>query len=167
MSPIMNYVTRVFPIAFFMQRGEKQKMSHISSIILRPFRLTSSLTLQNRLVMAPMTRCFAPNHEPTEAMAAYYGKRGDFGLVISEATMVDRDATGYPDTPGIFSGSQIIQWKKVSDKVHEKGGRFFLQLWHAGMMSHPVYRRGKQPISASDVIPKKGVIPRIKWSFEI
>lgn len=137
----------------------KPKIS--STLILsQPFKLNSLLNLQNRFVMAPMTRCFAPNHEPTKSMAKYYGKRGDFGLIVSEATMINEDASGYPNTPGIFSESQILSWKRVCKKVHKKGCKFFLQLWHAGMMSHPIYRNGKQPISVSDVIQHKGVIPR-------
>lgn len=169
MSLIINNLslnTECIPIKIINEKESKQIISTISSILLQPFRLTSSVTLQNRLVMAPMTRCFAPNHEPTEIMAEYYGKRGDFGLIISEATMIDQDASGYPNTPGIFSKSQILGWKRVSDAVHQQGAKFFLQLWHAGMMSHQVYRNGKQPISASDVIPKKNVIPRTNGALK-
>ena len=129
-------------------------------MLLQPFSLNPLIQLQNRLVMAPMTRCFAPNHIPTEQMAEYYGKRGKLGLIISEATMIDPDASGYPDTPGVFSKEQISGWRRVSDTIHQKGGKFFLQLWHAGIMSHPIYRRGKLPIAASDIVPKKEIIPR-------
>lgn len=132
----------------------------MNSILLKPYSLTSLLQLQNRVVMAPMTRCFARNHDLNERIVDYYGKRGDLGLIISEATMIDIDASGYPDTPGIFSTSQISGWRQVCDKVHQKGAKFFLQLWHAGMMSHPIYRRGSLPISASDIIPKIDSIPR-------
>jgi N-ethylmaleimide reductase len=132
----------------------------VASILLSPYSLSPSLELQNRLVMAPMTRCFAINHEPNEQMRRYYGIRGNLGLIISEATMIDIDVSGYPNTPGIFSKSQIDGWKLVCQNVHQKGGKFFLQLWHAGMMSHPIYRRGKLPISASNIIPKKEIVPR-------
>lgn len=133
--------------------------------LLQSYSLTPSLRLQNRLVMAPMTRCFAPNHNPTEQMAEYYGRRGNLGLVISEATMIDLDASGYPDTPGIFSKAQVLGWQRVCDQVHQKEGKFFLQLWHAGMMSHPTYRRGTLPLSASDIIPKKQIIPRTQGTL--
>lgn len=129
-------------------------------ILLQPFTLNAALTLKNRCVMAPMTRCFANDGEPTQAMAEYYGKRHGFGLIISEATMINKEASGYPNTPGIFSESQVSKWKLVCDKVHENGSKFFIQLWHAGMMSHPSYRNGKQPIAASAVIQNKGFIPR-------
>jgi N-ethylmaleimide reductase len=142
-----------------MEKKSEQKFSPIS-VLFTSLTLTSSLVLQNRIVMAPMTRCFAVHNEPTEQIAKYYSKRGGFGLIISEATMIDENASGYPGTPGIFSESQVSKWKKVCDKVHQKGAKFFMQLWHAGVMSHSIYRNGKQPISASDVLPKKDVIPR-------
>lgn len=128
--------------------------------LLRPFVLNPSITLKNRCVMAPMTRCFANRGEPTECMAEYYGKRNGFGLVISEATMINKEASGYPNTPGIFSESQVSKWRHVCDQVQKNGAKFFIQLWHAGMMSHSIYRNGKQPIAASDVIQNNGFIPR-------
>jgi 2,4-dienoyl-CoA reductase-like NADH-dependent reductase (Old Yellow Enzyme family) len=142
----------------------KQKNCSIE-ILLQPFRLNASLSLKNRCVMAPMTRCFANNGEPNECMAKYYGRRSGFGLIISEATMINKEASGYPNTPGMFSESQVSKWKIVCDKVHQNGSKFFIQLWHAGMMSHSIYRNGKQPIAASDVIQNNGVIPRTNKSF--
>jgi N-ethylmaleimide reductase len=142
----------------------KQKTSFLE-VLLQPFVLNSSLIIKNRFVMAPMTRCFADNHEPTDDMVDYYGKRSGFGLIISEATMISKDASGYPNTPGIFSESQISRWKLVCEKVHQNGSKFFLQLWHAGMMSHAIYRKGKQPISASEVIQNEGFIPRTNQSL--
>jgi 2,4-dienoyl-CoA reductase-like NADH-dependent reductase (Old Yellow Enzyme family) len=139
--------------------ASKQKNCFLG-ILLEPFRLNDSLILKNRCVMAPMTRCFANNGEPTESMAEYYGKRNGFGLIISEATMINKEASGYPNTPGIFLESQVSKWRLVCDKVHESGSKFFTQLWHAGMMSHSIYRNGKQPIAASDVIQNNGFIPR-------
>jgi N-ethylmaleimide reductase len=139
--------------------ASKQKNCFLE-ILLEPFKLNALLTLKNRCIMAPMTRCFANNGEPTESMAEYYGKRNGFGLIISEATMINKEASGYPNTPGIFSESQVSKWKHVCDKVHQNGGKFFIQLWHAGMMSHPIYRNEKQPIAASDVIQNNGFIPR-------
>lgn len=137
----------------------KQKNDFLE-VLLKPFKLNESLTLKNRCIMAPMTSCFAINGEPTESMANYYGKRNGFGLIISEATMINQEASGYPNTPGIFSESQVSKWKHVCDQVHQNGAKFFIQLWHAGMMSHSVYRNGKQPIAASNVIQNNGFIPR-------
>lgn len=144
----------------FLFADEPALEKNIASILLEPYALNSVLQLQNRIVMAPMTRCFASGHTPNDRMVEYYRLRGTVGLIISEATMIDRDASGYPNTPGIFSKEQIAGWQKVSSSVHRQGGKFFLQLWHAGMMSHPIFRRGKQPISASEVPAKKEYIPR-------
>lgn len=135
------------------------------NVLLEQVELNRLLTLKNRCVMAPMTRCCAPNGEPTAAMAEYYGKRSGFGLIISEATMINQEASGYPNTPGIFSESQISKWQQVCDKVHQNGCRFFMQLWHAGMMSDATYRNGKQPIAASDVLQNNGFIPRTNKSL--
>jgi N-ethylmaleimide reductase len=141
-------------------RSSTKEQNLFLNLLLEPIRLNARLTLKNRCVMAPMTRCFAPNGEPTEQMAEYYGRRNEFGLIISEATMINQEASGYPNTPGIFTESQVLKWKLVCDKVHQSGCKFFMQLWHAGMMSHPAYRNGKQPIAASDVIQIDGFIPR-------
>lgn len=133
----------------------------MAKTLLKPLELNEAIHLNNRLVMAPMTRCFADNNNtPTEEMALYYGKRTGAGLIISEATMITEDASGYPNTPGIFSDAAIQGWERVAQEVHQGGSRFFLQLWHAGMMSHPIYRKGKPAIAPSDIPPKKSVIPR-------
>jgi N-ethylmaleimide reductase len=128
---------------------------------LNPWALSKNIVLQNRVVMAPMSRCCATaEHIPTDEMAIYYGLRGEAGLIVGEATMIGSDAAGYPNTPGIYTENQREGWKKVCAKVHLLGAKFFLQLWHAGMMSHPHYREGKQTISASAVAPKRQEIPR-------
>lgn len=128
----------------------------------QPIEINQLLTLQNRVVMAPLTRCFATGGIPTEAMAGYYGKRGDAGLIVSEATMVGPHSSGYPNTPGIWNKEQIRAWSHIVEKIEEKGGKLFSQLWDAGMMSHPLYREGNIPLSASQVGPKNKVIPRTK-----
>jgi len=137
------------------------------SPLLQTYQLNPTLSMQNRIVMAPMTRCSSTqDHVPTEAMVGYYSSRGDAGMIISEATMVDKDATGYPCTPGVYNSVQIEAWKKIVDQVHQKGGLFFVQLWHAGMMSHPIYREGKTPIASSKIIPLNKKIPRTEGSLE-
>ncbi|MEM8882574.1 MAG: alkene reductase [Planctomycetota bacterium] len=119
--------------------------------LLSPIRL-GSLDLPNRIAMAPMTRSMAgPGLVPTEAMARYYARRADAGLIISEATIIRPDAQGYPDTPGIFTDAQIEGWRLVTDAVHDAGGRIFLQLWHVGRVSHPTYLEGALPVAPSAV----------------
>jgi N-ethylmaleimide reductase len=109
-----------------------------------------SLQLPNRIVMAPMTRSRAGKGSvPTELMATYYEQRASAGLIISEATQISPQGVGYPGTPGIHSDEQVAGWKKVTEAVHKKGGRIFLQLWHVGRISHP----SLQPDGALPVCP--------------
>ena len=113
-----------------------------------------NLKLPNRIIMAPLTRCRASEGRvPNELMAEYYAQRASAGLIISEATIVDPIGAGYPNTPGIYSDAQIEGWKKVTKAVHDKGGRIFLQLWHVGRISDPIYLNGALPVAPSAVKP--------------
>lgn len=107
------------------------------------------LTLPNRLVMAPLTRCRAINHIPNELMAEYYEQRATAGLVITECTMVSPGTSAFGNDPGIYSAEQIEGWKKTTDAVHKVGGRIFLQIWHAGRAAHPLLNDGKECVSSS------------------
>jgi N-ethylmaleimide reductase len=97
-----------------------------------------ALTLQNHLVMAPMTRNRAIGNIPNELMAAYYAQRGSAGLIITEGTSPSPNGLGYPRIPGIFSTEQIAGWKLVTDAVHAKGAKIFIQLMHCGRIAHPL-----------------------------
>lgn len=128
--------------------------------LFEPYRLNDTLTLKNRIVMAPLTRSKADDDlVPTEEIAAYYARRADAGLIITEATIVRADGQGYPNTPGIFNAAQIEGWRRVTDGVHAKGGKMFLQAWHVGRVSHPVYLDGALPIAPS-AVPLSGRVPR-------
>lgn len=119
--------------------------------LFRPLDL-GSLTLPNRILMAPLTRCRADReHVPTPLMAEHYAQRADAGLIIAEATMVMAGHCAFQTEPGIYSQPQIEGWRRVTAAVHEKGGRIFLQLWHGGRACHPLLNNGVQPVSASPV----------------
>src|ERR1700686_5484784 len=91
------------------------------------------ITLKNRIVMAPFTRPRAGRGEaPRELNAEYYRQRASAGLIISEATQVSKQGQGYAWTPGIFTPQQIAGWQKVTEAVHSRGGKIFLQMWHVG-----------------------------------
>ncbi len=108
------------------------------------------LDLPNRIVMAPMTRNrAAPGNIPQAMNITYYTQRASAGLIITEGAQVSPQGVGYPATPGIHSQEQIAGWRKVTDAVHAKGGRIFLQLWHVGRISHP----SLQPDNALPVAP--------------
>ncbi len=112
--------------------------------------------LSNRLVMAPLTRSRANNSEnaPTALHAEYYRQRASAGLIISEGSQISKRAVGYINTPGIFSKAQVAGWKKVTEAVHEEGGKIFLQLWHVGRMSHPDFHGGELPLAPSALNPE-------------
>ena len=110
------------------------------------------ITLANRIVMAPLTRNRAgPGLVPSEHAATYYSQRATAGLLIAEATQVSVQAQGYQDTPGLYTAAQIAGWRKVTDAVHARGGRIFVQLWHVGRVSHVAL----QPDGAAPVAPSR------------
>lgn len=112
------------------------------------------LTLPNRVIMAPLTRCRASaGRVPNAMMAEYYAQRASTGLILTEATIVSAQGAGYPDTPGIWSDEQVAGWKLTTQAVHEAGGRIFLQLWHVGRVSHPSYLNGELPVAPSAIAP--------------
>lgn len=108
-------------------------------------------TLPNRMVMAPMTRLRAIDTVPNSLMATYYTQRTSAGLIVTECTMVSPLSLGYPNCPGIYSPEQVAGWRLVTDAVHERGGRIFLQLWHCGRVSHPALLGGKLPVAPSAI----------------
>ncbi|MDQ8201381.1 alkene reductase [Pelagicoccus sp. SDUM812003] len=108
--------------------------------------------LQNRIVLAPLTRQRAvENRVPNELMATYYRQRADAGLIISEATSVCPMGVGYLNTPGIWSEAQVEGWRKVTDAVHAAGGLIVLQLWHVGRISHSSLLDGQMPVAPSAI----------------
>ena len=109
-----------------------------------------ALTLPNRILMAPLTRCRADaDHVPTTIMAEHYAQRASGGLLIAEATMAMEGNSSFWMEPGIYSDAQVKGWKVVTDAVHAKGGRIFLQLWHGGRACHPLLNGGAQPVAPS------------------
>lgn len=115
------------------------------------------LTLQNRIVMAPMTRARALSHNaPGDIVATYYAQRATAGLIITEGTSPSPNGLGYARIPGIYSPEQIAGWKQVTDAVHEKGGHIFVQLMHTGRISHPANMPTDATIVAPSAIAAKG-----------
>ena len=113
------------------------------------------LSLRNRVIMAPLTRCrSSEGRVPNELMAEYYVQRASAGMILSEATSVDPMGVGYPDTPGIWSEEQVAGWAAITDAVHRAGGTILLQLWHVGRISDPIYLDGALPVAPSAIRPK-------------
>ena len=112
-----------------------------SSVLTKKYQLFSTttlggVTLQNHLVMAPMTRSRAINNVPNELIAQYYAQRASAGLIVTEGTSPSPNGLGYARIPGIFSDEQIAGWRRVTEAVHARGGRIFVQLMHTGRVSH-------------------------------
>lgn len=127
-----------------------------------PIRL-GDLELPNRVIMAPLTRSRAVGggRVPNALMAQYYVQRASAGLILSEATAVTPQGVGYADTPGIWSDEQVAGWKMVTEAVHAAGGRIFLQLWHVGRISDPVFLDGELPVAPS-AIPAAGHVSLLR-----
>ncbi|MCJ8142335.1 alkene reductase [Ancylobacter sp. A5.8] len=114
-----------------------------------PIRL-GAIMAPNRILMAPMTRARGTrDHLPTPIMATYYAQHASAGLIISEAIGISRQGLGWPYATGLWSREQVAGWRKVTDAVHEAGGRIIAQLWHMGRVVHPSFLDGAQPVSAS------------------
>ncbi|WP_428313250.1 alkene reductase [Hydrocarboniphaga sp.] len=108
-----------------------------------------ALQCPNRVWMAPLTRGRASrDHVPTELMAEYYAQRASAGLIITEATGISVEGSGWPYAGGLWGVEHVRHWKTVTEAVHAAGGRIFAQLWHMGRLVHPSLH-GVQPVSAS------------------
>ena len=111
-----------------------------------------SLTVPNRIFMAPLTRCRAGDaHIANPMMAKYYAQRASAGLIVAEATMVMEGNSAFWKEPGIYTDEQVAGWKLVTDAVHGANGKIFLQLWHGGRACHPLLNRGIQPVAPSSI----------------
>src|SRR6201987_4098985 len=125
------------------------------SKLLEPFIL-GPITLPNRLVMAPLTRNRAVQGlVPGPLAVDYYAQGASAGLLITEASQVSQQGQGYQDTPGIYSKEQVAGWRKITDRVHARGGRIFIQLWHVGRVSHTSLQpNGGKPVAPSAIRAK-------------
>jgi N-ethylmaleimide reductase len=116
-----------------------------------PLKL-GALTIPNRVLMAPLTRCRADeNHVPTALMVEHYSQRASAGLIIAEATAAMDGCSAFGAEPGIHSAAQVDGWKQVTDAVHAKGGQIVLQIWHGGRACHPLLNGGKVPVAPSAI----------------
>jgi N-ethylmaleimide reductase len=113
-----------------------------------------AISLNNRMVMAPLTRNRAgEGGVPHDLNVTYYAQRATAGLIITEATPISPMAHGYPALPGIYTDAQVAGWKKVVDAVHAKGGKMVIQIWHVGRISHPSLLNGALPVAPSAIKP--------------
>ena len=131
----------------------------MNSTLFTPTQL-GSLPLKNRIVMAPLTRSRAIGNLPNELMAQYYRLRAEAGLIITEGTSPSPNGLGYARIPGLFNEEQVQGWRRVTDGVHQAGGRIFVQLMHTGRVSHPA----NMPAGASVLAPSPIAVPGEMWT---
>jgi N-ethylmaleimide reductase len=124
-----------------------------------PYNL-GKITLQNRIVMAPMTRSRAIGNVSNELIAAYYTQRSGAGLIVTEGVAPSPNGLGYARIPGIFSEAQTKSWKQTTDSVHKNGGKIFIQLMHTGRVSHPL----NLPEGARVVAPSAVALSGETWT---
>ncbi|WP_234086901.1 alkene reductase [Azonexus sp. R2A61] len=131
----------------------------MSSALFTPTQL-GRLPLKNRIVMAPLTRSRAIGNLPNALMEQYYRLRADAGLIITEGTSPSPNGLGYPRIPGLFNQEQVQGWRRVTDGVHQVGGRIFVQLMHTGRVGHPA----NLPVGASVIAPSAIAVPGETWT---
>lgn len=124
------------------------------SILFQPLKV-GDLQLKNRIIMAPLTRQRSGSERvPNEMMRDYYVQRASAGLILTEATSIEPMGVGYHGSPGIWNESQVQGWKMITEAVHAKGGLIFLQLWHVGRISDPIFLNGEKPVAPSAIAPQ-------------
>lgn len=129
-------------------------------MLFQPFQL-GDIPLRNRLVMAPMTRNRADaNHVPTPIMAEYYGQRASMGLLITEGVAPSPSGAGYARIPGMYNAEQVAAWRPVTDAVHARDGRIFMQMMHTGRASQVA----NLPAGAGVVGPTATPMPGEIWT---
>lgn len=118
----------------------------------------TALTLANRIVMAPMTRCRADHADaaPNDLMVEYYRQRASAGLIVSEGLPVSDRARGYLGTGALWNGVQAAKWRKVTNAVHAAGGLIFAQLWHCGRIAHSALHADRSPPAGVSARPAAG-----------
>jgi len=125
-------------------------------ILLTPYQI-GDILLRNRVVMSSLTRCRATNPDlaPNDLHIEYYAQRASAGLILTESTWISERAVGFINIPGIYSKTQTEAWKNVTDAVHAKDGKIFVQLSHSGSVSHPDFFQGELPLGPSAINPQE------------
>lgn len=125
----------------------------MSDILFQPYQI-GSLSLKNRVVMGPMTRSRAIGHVASELIKEYYEQRAGAGLIVTEGISPSPNGIGYPRIPAVYTDEQAKSWKQVTDAVHAKGGKIFMQIMHTGRISHPDnLAKGGQVMAPSAIAP--------------
>jgi len=129
----------------------------MNDLLFAPFRL-GGLWLKNRVVMAPLTRSRCVGNVPSEMVATYYAQRCEAGLIITEATSPSPNGLGYPRIPALYTDRHVQKWQAVTDSVHARNGKMFVQLMHTGRVGHPLNLPGGARLLAPSAIANPGTM---------
>jgi N-ethylmaleimide reductase len=140
-------------------RKRTQTITDMTDKLFSNFQL-GPFGLSNRIVMAPMTRSRAEGNLPNARMATYYGLRASAGLIVTEGTAPSADGLGYSRIPALFNAAQVAGWRGVTEAVHARGGRIFVQLMHTGRIAHPL----NMPAGSRVVAPSAVVAGGKMWT---
>ena len=112
---------------------DQQAAQAHTDLLFRPLDI-GRMHLRNRIVMAPMTREFAPTGVPGPEIAAYYRRRaeGGTGLIITEGAPPDLPGSFSALIPRAYGEDALAGWKYVTDEIHAANSAVILQLWHVG-----------------------------------
>jgi N-ethylmaleimide reductase len=131
----------------------------MGSTLFNPTQL-GGLSLKNRIVMSSLTRNRAIGNTPNALMEQYYQQRAEAGLIITEGTSPSPNGVGYARIPGLFNAEQVLGWRRVTDSVHQAGGKIFVQLMHTGRVSHPA----NLPAGSRVLAPSAIAVPGELWT---
>lgn len=93
------------------------------------------LELSNRIVMSSMGQYAATDGLVNNWHFQHYTSRaiGGLGLIITEMTAVDANGRITLGCAGIYNEEQVVEWKKITDFVHEHTAtKIGIQLGHSG-----------------------------------
>ncbi|RLN32466.1 hypothetical protein BBJ28_00007829 [Nothophytophthora sp. Chile5] len=126
--------------------------------LFKPFGLNEDVTLQNRMVLSPMTRARndATSHEPGEMQLEYYTQRAGAGLLVTEGVFVSAQGFGWYGAPAMYTEAHREAWRPIVDAVHAKGAKMFLQLWHVGRHGHPSFNAKRDVVGPSAIAAVSG-----------
>jgi len=131
-------------------------MQKTSPVLFENYKL-GPVTLKNRFVMASLTRmrCNPENGIPNDLLVEYYSQRASAGLILSECAAISERGNTFPGCGGIYNKEQVKGWKRVTDAVHQKGSKIFIQIWHGGRSAAANKNTGEPPLAPSAIVIKE------------
>jgi 2,4-dienoyl-CoA reductase (NADPH2) len=115
------------------------------------------VTLRNRVLMGSMHTGLEETGD-WGRVATFYAARaaGGAGLIVTGGMAPNREGGVFPGAAGLYSDTDIVNHRRVTDAVHDAGGLIAMQILHAGR-----YAYGKECVAPSAVkSPISPFVPR-------